>query len=178
MAVIGVEQTEITEIWNRYYRRLYVYLKASFKLTDPDIEDNLQEIFLKVHQGLEDFDPRRSMSVWIYSIARNHMIDVLRKNRRMIRAVHMVESNIESPYTGPDGYLIAGELEAIISKFMTQLDPVDAEVAYLRHFESMKYREISKATGIAVGTIKWKISRIRKRLSRCLSEQGYPTYEK
>ena len=178
MAVIGVELTEITEIWDRYYRRLYVYLKTSFRLPEPDIEDNLQEIFLKIHQGLQGFDPCRSMSVWIYGIARNHMIDVLRKKQRLIEPIDVETSDFESPYNGPDSDLIAEELETIIAKFIGRLGPDDAQVAFLRHFEGMKYREISKATGIAVGTLKWKISRIRKRLSRYLSEQGYPIYEK
>ena len=172
------ESMEFRDIWDRYYRRLYIYLKTSFKVAEMDIEDYLQEIFYKIYHGLHRYDSRRSLSVWVYSIARYHMIDVKRKQQRTPHIVAAPESAIKSPYSEPDTEMVRSELEATIRDFIVGLNPEDSQIAFLRHFEGMKYREINETTGMPIGTLKFRIFTIRKQLSRHLFEQGYPIDEK
>ena len=63
----------------RYWERLFRYARRISFSTDEDIEDILQETFLKVYRNLNDYDNRLTFSTWIYHICRNTVIDAIRK---------------------------------------------------------------------------------------------------
>lgn len=71
----------------------------------------------------------------------------------------------------PEKTLIKKELYSKIEEFINSLnDNADREIAFLKFYENMKYKNISNIVGIPIGTVKSKISSFKKTLKKLLKE--------
>jgi RNA polymerase sigma-70 factor (ECF subfamily) len=128
-------------------------------------EEVVQDVMLTVWRKAAQFDPHRAQaSAWIYQIARNRHIDMIRKTNRPLP--EEPESTMEAE---PDAAQIlalqqeAGQLKAAIQKLTRDQRDV-IERAYLGE---LSHQEISTETGLPLGTIK---SRIRLGLEKLRHE--------
>lgn len=128
-------------------------------------EDVVQEVMLTVWNKADKFDPHRAqVSAWIYQIARNRRIDLVRKEHRPvpeeIKAVEEVEDDA--------GQILAMEQEAGWLKIaLDQLAPDQRDMIEKAYLGELTHKEISDQTGLALGTVK---SRIRLGLERLRHE--------
>ena len=128
-------------------------------------EEIVQDVMLTVWRRAASFDPHRGqVSAWIYQIARNRHIDLVRKERRP-----MPEELREDPGTEPDAsQILAVEQEAVqLQKALARLKPDQREIIEKAYMGELTHQEISAQTGIPLGTIK---SRIRLGLERLKHE--------
>ena len=128
-------------------------------------EEIVQDVMLTVWRKAEQFDPERAqVSAWIYQIARNRQIDILRKEKRP-----MPEELNQEPEPEPDaGQVFALEQEAgHLRKALHNLAPEQREAIEQAYLGDMTHQEISEQTGLPLGTIK---SRIRLGLARLRHE--------
>ena len=165
-------------IWREYYAKLMVFISAGSLLdtaaTREDREDAVAEIMLKVLANIHRYDPRFSLSTWIYSIARNHCIDARR--RRGVRARHCGPFPEEEPpacEAGPEERLFAREDERLTADYLHGLSDSERQIAYLRFAEGMSYAEIARVLEVPAGTAKYRVHEIRRGLKDAL-EQGSP----
>lgn len=128
-------------------------------------EDTVQDAMLKVWRKADQFDPDRSqVSGWVYQIARNSQIDMLRKDKRPIPEELMIPDEAE-----PDAsHVIALEQEASLLKTaLAALKPEQRHMVEQAYFGDLTHAQISAQTGLPLGTIK---SRIRLGLERLRHE--------
>lgn len=128
-------------------------------------EEIVQEVMLTVWRKAAQFDPARAqVSAWIYQIARNRQIDVIRRERRP-----MPEDLEEPPAAEPDpSHILAVEQEAAaLRQALARLKPDQREVVERAYLGELTHQEISASTGLPLGTIK---SRIRLGLDRLRHE--------
>lgn len=146
----------------------------------PDIA---QETFLKAYCALGSFDPTFRFSTWLYRIASNCAVDHLRRRRARIPsdAARNPEaegggSQLRATDPSPDQLLRCRELEHRLDREIGALPPRYRQLLHLRHREQMRYDEISRATGIPIGTVKNRIFRAREilrgRLADVLDPEG------
>jgi RNA polymerase sigma factor (sigma-70 family) len=128
-------------------------------------EEIVQEVMLTVWRKAAMFDPHRAqVSAWIYQIARNRHIDVIRKERRPVP-----EELREDPGSEPDASQIlsveqeSGKLKQAIAR----LKPDQRVIIEKAYMGELSHQEISTQTGLPLGTIK---SRIRLGLDRLRHE--------
>lgn len=128
-------------------------------------EEIVQDVMLTVWRKSAMFDPHRAqVSAWIYQIARNRHIDIVRKEKRPVP-----EELAEDPEAEPDASQIlavqqeAGQLKQALAK----LKPDQREIIEKAYLGELTHQEISEQTGIPLGTIK---SRIRLGLERLRHE--------
>ena len=128
-------------------------------------EEIVQEVMLTVWRKANLFDPHRAqVSAWIYQIARNQQIDVIRKERRPLPEELGANTEVE-----PDASQIlaveqeAGQLKQAIAK----LKPDQRDIIEKAYLGELTHQEISNQTGLPLGTIK---SRIRLGLERLRHE--------
>ncbi len=131
----------------------------------PVAEEIVQDVMLTLWRKSAQFDPHRAQaSAWIYQIARNRHIDLLRKSARPLPEETESETGTE-----PDAAQIlalqqeAGHLKQALGKLNREQRHV-IERAYLGE---LSHKEISALTGVPLGTIK---SRIRLGLERLRHE--------
>lgn len=134
--------------------------------SDESQADELaQETMLTIWQKAESFNPAQaSASTWIFTIARNKKIDVLRKIKRHDydpKELEIVESSKDNP-DQVEQMSMATQTE-VLSEAIEQLPKEQADLLKLSFFEELSHNEIAEKTNIALGTVK---SRIRLALER------------
>lgn len=128
-------------------------------------EEIVQEVLLTVWRKAEQFDPARAqVSAWIYQIARNRQIDVIRKEGRP-----MPDELREDQAAEPDAsQILAVEQETTqLKQALERLKPDQREIIKQAYLGELTQQEISTQTGLPLGTIK---SRIRLGLERLRHE--------
>ena len=135
-----------------------------------DAFDLAQEIFLKVFQALDRYNPEFKFSTWLFRIAGNAAIDHLRKRRPRTVPLEIPDpesrsgvSAIEHESSGLDPY---GDLRNVergeaISRAIADLPPEFRELITLRHFGGLSYEEIARVKNMPLGTVKNKLFRAR-----------------
>jgi RNA polymerase sigma factor (sigma-70 family) len=153
-----------SDIWYHYYPRMRVFVQRMFSQPE-DVDDAVQEAMLKAYHHLGRYRPDCAFSTWIYTIARNHCLDRLRKEQVRIRlTAHSHTPEFESPYPSPEASALRSESVRIAAALIKSLSSEDEQIALLRFFEEMPFNQISKVLGIPIGTLKYRIHHIRRKL--------------
>lgn len=159
----------------RYEGRLVNYL---FRLvrSPEDAHDLAQEVFLKVYQALDRFDPQFRFSTWLFRVAQNAAIDQIRRQR--VKLVSMSrespdggeerEWDFPSPDATPYGDLRNRERGEAIQSAVDALPWEYRELILLRHFGELSYEEIASMKKLPLGTVKNKLFRARNLLKEAL----------
>jgi len=128
-------------------------------------EDVAQEVMLTVWRKAQSFDPHRAqVSAWIFQIARNRRIDLVRKENRPIPEEIKMAENIEDDAS----QIMALDQEAgLLKTALLGLKSDQREMIEKAYLGELTHQEISDQTGLALGTVK---SRIRLGLERLRHE--------
>lgn len=128
---------------------------------DEDAHDAAQETLVKVLRSLDQYDPNRRFSTWVFGIARNTCIDEhRRRKRRSWDEPGEIVDERPSPAQAVARIQRAERLQAALA----QLPPMYREVLVLYHFEHLKYQEIAEILEMPIGTVMNRIFRARKKL--------------
>jgi RNA polymerase sigma-70 factor (ECF subfamily) len=142
--------------------RLRVYALSLTRNGDR-ADDLVQQTVLKALAGRESFRPGSNFNGWIFRIQRNEFISELRRTRPTVDILGEVGSVLSVPARQEEGLVLRELLGAF-----RQLTRDSREALLLSHFEGWSYRRIADRSGIAVGTIKSRVSRSRATLTRLL----------
>ena len=168
--ILGGDRDRFTELVRRYEKRVINYV---YRITHryEEAHDLAQEIFVKVYLALDRYDPKYQFSTWLFRIAQNASIDVLRK--KSIAEVPLARPTVDdtqkerefadkgvSPYRA----LKNKQLASAIEKAVENLPPDYRELIQLRHFAELSYEEIASMKKLPLGTVKNKLFRARNLL--------------
>ena len=163
---------------------VHLYEKRVFALTlrmcgnREDAAEAAQEAFLAAWQGLAFFRGDSSFSTWLYRLASNACVDLLRRESRHRTAagpsLDDEELNLEVPdaMPSPQDEAERRELREEIERGLAALSPEHREVLVLREIHQLRYDEIAETLDLDVGTVKSRISRGRKQLRNFLLKSG------
>jgi RNA polymerase sigma-70 factor (ECF subfamily) len=148
-----------------------------------DAEEAWQDIFMRVWQKIELWDPLRgNFQSWLNQIAKNAIIDVFRKKNRLREVLQYGEEDgVEEMLTRfrdetplPDEQLEAQEVRELIELALNQMTKKNHRVAWvLRHLEGMSIAEISEVLNQKENTVKVWIFRATKELRQILVRRGF-----
>ncbi|MBN2658689.1 MAG: RNA polymerase sigma factor [Spirochaetales bacterium] len=151
--------------WTRYHSRLQVFL-TPWLGRGAECEDRVSEILLGAFERIETYNSRYAFSTWIYNLARKRCIDGLRKKR-------FVTEELAADHGGtgetPESLYMRNEDKRLVGEAINRLSAEDRELVFLYFYEEMKYREIAGITGKPLGTVKFRMSEIRKQMKSELS---------
>jgi RNA polymerase sigma-70 factor (ECF subfamily) len=154
----------LCEIWEVYHPRLQVYV-SGFSGNRGDVSDSVSEILLHVFESIHLYNGRNAFSTWLYTLARNRIIDQLRKKKVPNDSLGDFEPGDSCT---PEDLLIKKTEQESVRDAVNRLSGGDREIIYLHFYEGLKYREISEITGIPLGTVKYRMSESRKTLKNDL----------
>jgi RNA polymerase sigma-70 factor (ECF subfamily) len=160
--------TAFTELVVRYQRP--IYNAALWMLRRPeDANDIAQIVFLRVAERLDEYDPRFKFFSWIYRIAVNESLNLLRRNGR----VEALDDDVDLPGSedaDPERQASAAEVSRRIRAALMKMPPNDRLVVTLRHFSECSYEEIGQILEIDQKTVKSRLYEARQRLRQLLSD--------
>ncbi|RIK80124.1 hypothetical protein DCC62_04305 [candidate division KSB1 bacterium] len=136
-----------------------------------DVDDLVQEIFIKILQRLDRFEGRSALFTWIYEVTVNHCRDELRRRKRRrwfsLQALpQTVVENIpldEKPVTDR---IENDELEQRLHREINKLKPKYRELVVLRDLEGLSYEEIAQVCQIDVKLVKSRLYEARRILAQ------------
>ena len=168
------DEAAFGELVQKYQKRVYA-LTVRMCPTPELAEEAAQEACLSAWQGLPFFRGDAAFSTWLYRLASNACVDLLRKERRH-QGTSLDDDTVgaEIPDTKPTPEEAAEtkELRAQIEAGLRQLSPEHRAVLILREIQQLNYEEIADALSLDLGTVKSRISRGRRQLRDFLKEQG------
>ncbi len=135
---------------------------------DPNLaEDATQEAFIRAWQNLPSYRPAAPFKSWLYRIALNAAVDVLR--RREDASLEEGEAALTAdPSAGPEAALIEKEETSLIRDALNELPEASRSVLVLREYGSLSYQEISQTLDIPVGTVMSRLNYARNLLRKSL----------
>lgn len=155
-----------------------VYNLAFRMLNDEqDAEDVLQETYLKALKALPNFEGRSSISTWLFRIAANEALMVLRKRKKGSQVVEMDEKQDEDEGTMeivdwcclPEKELLSGESKTRLKQAIKRLSAPLKLVFLLRDVEGFSGQETADILGIQENAVKTRLVRARLKLREDLS---------
>ncbi len=138
-----------------------VYSIAFSILGDPPLaEDVTQDVFLKIWQSLERYDPAKAkVNTWMSRIARNRAIDLLRKRKPLQGQVYWGDAHEWEPVTGvtPEERVALRMTRHRVVEALAQLPEDQREALAMAYFQNMTQQAIADALNEPLGTIKTRI---------------------
>ena len=140
-----------------------------------DAEDVVQETFLKAHRSLGGFDERARFGTWIYRIAVNAAIDLIRRRGRPTASRRTgdddppIVETLASSDPLPDRLAMSGQIQRDVAAALTQLSPRERAAFVLRHMEGMPIERIAEVLKIGPNAVKQTVFRAVQKLRRELA---------
>ncbi len=164
-------------LMNLYRDPLYFMLYE--KVNDQEIAKDLTiEALGKAFKKLHLYTPEFAFSTWLFTVARNHCIDYLRKNKlptvsidKMMLDEHGKRTNFDliSKSLDPEQSMERKQRIAILRQIVDQLKPKYRVLVKLRYFKEFTYEEISLNLKLPIGTVKAQLHRSREQLFKIMS---------
>jgi RNA polymerase sigma-70 factor (ECF subfamily) len=161
-------------IVNKYDQALGRYIKRLGNFNNQDVEDILQNVFIKTYKNLNAYNPALKFSSWLYRICHNEIIDTLRKRKN--KATEYIDpqdfSQIKSSLNLEK--IIINNLDLEIGKgLIHKLKPKYRDVLVLRILEEKNYQEISDILKKPIGTVSTLINRAKQHLNKEIIKLQY-----
>ena len=171
------DQDAFAELVRLYEKRVFA-LTMRMCRNPEDAAEAAQEAFLSAWQGLRFFRGEASFSTWLYRLASNACVDLLRREGRHRAAAgaslddEEMKIDAVDPAPSPQDVAERRELREQVEAGLAALSPEHREVLVLREMHQLSYDEISQVLSLDVGTVKSRISRGRRQLRKFLLESG------
>lgn len=146
-------------LFRKYYLRLCGFCNKF--LNDPEeAREVAQEAFIKIWEGREDIDPENSLKSYLFKIAQNLSLNILRKKKVETRYLEIFKQ-VYIEYNDFSGYdsLLVHELEDKIAATINTIPPKCKRIFELSRIEGLKYDQIAKVLNISVKTVEAQISK-------------------
>ena len=157
------------ELVERHSRGVF---RLGYRMTgnSTDADDVVQETFFRAWKQIRAFDGRAAFGSWLYRIAANHAVDLVRARGRYDSS-EPAETRVALAAAGDfaqDRLVYAGQVSGRIEQAMGQLTPRERAAFVLRHFEGQSIDEICRALGLRTNAAKQCIFRAVQKLRRAL----------
>jgi RNA polymerase sigma-70 factor (ECF subfamily) len=171
------DKAEFARLVETYHE--LIYRLAIKMLNNPqDAEDVLQETFIKAYRHLKGFDGRSSLSTWLYRIATNEALMVLRRKKpvqvSVDETIETEEGEVEPLQIVdwcciPEDELMSAEARIHLDRAIDNLPPGLRVVFILRDIQGLSTRETGEVLNLSETAVKTRLSRARLRLREELS---------
>ena len=151
--------------------------RLAFRMTgnEEDAEDVVQETFLRAYKQLDKYEARSSFSTWLYRIASNYSLDLIRmrkrhedKRERGTAEDRDILQTIPVDSPGPDRIMYGTQVQERVNEALNGLSPQERTAFILRHFEGLSIEEIGSTLGTGTNATKHSIFRAVQKLRRSL----------
>lgn len=151
--------------------------RLAFRVTgsEQDAEDIVQETFLRAYKQLGRYESRSSFGTWLYRIAANCSLDLVRARRFRGELPRPEEGTrddpmdwIPAPGPGPDRLAASHQVRQRVAEAMADLSAQERTAFVLRHFEGLSIDEISGILGVGGNAAKHSIFRAVQKLRAML----------
>jgi len=154
----------------RYQRGLVHFVRRLLN-SDEDAYDCTQEAFLAAYRNLGRYSDKYTFRAWLYAIARNKAIDMLRQKRENVSLDAQANFYADSQL-GPEEIWLAKEQTAFLHQVLQKLPDHYRQALYLRYRQELSYEEVAVVLEVPVSRVKTYLHRGKEKLRRELEQRG------
>ena len=160
-------------IMERYEAKMVRYARR-FLFRGDDVNDVVQEVFIKAYVNIRSFDASRRFSPWLYRIAHNEFVNAVKKKQKERDNVTIFDFDVLFPHPiakeTADGSFAQHELKTMLDGSLDQLSPKYKDPLVLYYFEEMDYKAIADILRIPVSTVGVRLQRGRAMLKKLVKQ--------
>lgn len=147
------KERAFTELIKKYQERLYWHIRR-LVVEHEDANDVLQNMFIKVWNGLENFREDSQLYTWLYRIATNECLSFLeQQKKRSAVSFEDIQEGLSEQVRASDNF-DANKLEWKLQLAIQQLPEKQRVVFALRYYDEMPYEEMSRVLDTSEGALK------------------------
>lgn len=163
-----MEIKHFPDFYRHNVTRVYKFLFYRVHGKKEVAEDLTQDVFLKAYGAFESYDPKISESSWIFTIARNHLINYVHKERPGV-ALEDIENTAWDKLDWMERMSLKHDEQRLI-KALKELGGEDALIIRLKHLEGWSFDEIGEKLGKTSGALRTQAHRALKALRKILKQ--------
>lgn len=163
----STKEKAFTQIINKYKEKLYWHIRR-LVVSHEDADDILQNVFIKVWKGLDNFREESQLFTWLYRIATNESITLIQKMKKMRSITINDAESVLSDKIKADEYFDAQKLEWKLQLAIQTLPEQQRIVFNLRYFDEMPYNEMSEILKVTTGALKASYHHAAKKIEAYL----------
>ena len=161
------------EFYTRFNRKIKIFIKRKIRNLET-VEDLTHDVFVKIQENLNNYERNRGqISTWIYSFAKNHSRNYLKRieiGKPILENYSM--NNLKRKPLLPDQDIIEKQTREILKNAVQDLPEKYREVIISRYYEDLPVIETALLLGIKEGTVKSRTNRGIMHLRKNLSNRG------
>ncbi|MCS7205862.1 MAG: RNA polymerase sigma factor [Leptospiraceae bacterium] len=180
--MLNKDKENLTKIIKENYSMVYNLGLRLFKTRKEEVEDFVQDVFLKFFENYHKFDGKSKISTWLYSLALNLGLNKIKKQKQIQKWLeydsysdqNLLESQLMET-SDLEQEIEKNELQSLIQKELMELPDAYRIPLILSYYERLSYKEISEKIEIPEGTIKSLVYRgkliLRNKLKDIISRK-------
>ena len=171
--VVEGDSSAFDALFARHSDMIYATL-LKFTGNSDDVDDLMQEAFMKAYLKIGLYNPKYDFGAWIYTIARNTFVDFSRTRKsNALNPQNLPLESGESTQVStptPEDYIINAQQRAQIERYISMLPEDYRQLFELRFIDEYSYEEIAEKLDMKLGTVKTRIFRVRNMMCRLITE--------
>jgi len=165
MMTTGMKKISTDTIWATFSDRLRAFIGSRIR-EESEIQDVLQDVFAKIHAGLDSLREGEKLEAWLFQVARRAIIDHFRSHSGKRRTAELPEElSQEIPATD-----VSAEVASWLDPMMSLIQEEDREALRLTDLEGASQKELASRLGISVTAAKSRVQRARQKLKDAILE--------
>ncbi len=156
------------------YQNMVFTLACKILGNKEEAEDAAQETFVKCYRALNRYNGQAAFSTWLYKIAYNHALDILKKKKRKWQTIEwksVMEPEV-TPHYCFDEKIDLKEIQLLLKEAIDHLSPDDQIIVTLYYYEDLPLRDIAEIMDIRENNVKIRLYRLRSKLLELLKSKN------
>lgn len=166
-------EAEVVALFDELRTPVFRYL-LSFRLSVPDAEEIIQEVFLALFRHLRQGKSRANIQGWVFRVAHNSALKCRLRTKRhsdLFTSVPAISAIAADPYPGPEESTAASQRRQRLLAVVQAL-PEQEQCCLSLRAEGLRYREIAEVLGISLGSVAAALEKSLSRLARAEELHG------
>lgn len=166
-SVAESREQAFTQLVNKYQKRLYWHIRK-IVIDHDDTDDALQLTFIKAWKGLDNFKQESQLFTWLYRIATNEALNVLRQKSKVnTTSIHPIEYQLSKSLES-DNYFKGDEIQLKLQQAILTLPEKQRIVFNMRYYDETPYEQMSEILDTSVGALKASYHHAAKKIEEYL----------
>lgn len=163
-----MDKRHFERFYNLYVTRIYKFVYFRVGGNKALAQDLTQDVFLKAFEAFDRYDPTVSQVSWIYTIARNHLVNHHAKTRPSVD-LEDIEGTLLASEDGREHYARRHDERALIEA-IGKLPEEDARLVKMKYLEGWSFEDLESVLEKTSGALRVQASRALKKLKKCMKD--------
>lgn len=163
-----MDKRHFERFYTMYLTRVYKFVFFRVGGNSALAQDLTQDVFIKAFEAFDRYDPMVSQVAWMYTIARNHIINHHAKTRPRVD-LEDIEGTLQASHDVRDRFVTRHD-EGLLMSAIAKLSPDDGELVKMKYLEGWSFDDMAEITGKTSGALRVQATRALKKIKQLMKD--------